>query len=165
VVDDAKGVHHIAVPGAPLPAVALFVPDVPMSTTRARGVLAATVSRHDAVYNVSRTALLVAAAAAGRHDLFAIATGDALHQRARESILPSMGVVLEAARSAGAMGAWLSGAGSTMAAFARDAAHARAVANAMEHAARGAGSTGRTIVTTVASEGAHVQVLRPASTR
>ena len=43
----------------------LFVPDVPMATEEARGLLPAMIDRQDAVFNIGRTALLVNALASG----------------------------------------------------------------------------------------------------
>lgn len=153
VRDERGAVHHVPVPVPAFPRVVLFVPDFPMPTHEARRVLPTTVSRHDAVFNLSRTALLVAALAAGRDELLGVATEDALHQKPREAIFPAMPALFRAAREAGALAAWLSGAGSTVAAFAREE-RAEAVAAALARAARDAGLTGLARVTTVDTRGA-----------
>lgn len=147
---------------AGLPRVALFVPDFTMATREARAVLPATLSRADAVFNLSRTALLVAALAGGHDALLAIGTEDALHQRPRaQALFPALYTLFDAARAAGALGAWLSGAGSTVAAFARPA-RAQAVADAMAAAARAQGISGRPLVATVDDAGAAVDAVTSA---
>jgi homoserine kinase len=69
------------------------------------------VSFDDAVANVQRASLLVAAVAAGRVDVLAEATRDRLHQPYRSALLPGLETFLLAAVAAGARGAFLSGAG------------------------------------------------------
>ncbi len=98
----------------------LFIPDQPMPTDEARGLLNDEVSREDAVYNIGRTALLVRALTTGDLSQLAIATEDRLHQPARQSIFFPMKNIFRAALSAGALGVFLSGAGSSVLAFARD---------------------------------------------
>jgi homoserine kinase len=139
----------------PLRAV-LFIPDLPISTEAARRVLPATVPLADAVYNLGRAALLVAALAAGDYRLLAEATRDRLHQPARTPLLPAMPALFDAALEAGALGACLSGAGSSLIAFADGTE--QAVAAAFEGAAARQGVPGRTCVTTVGVAGAEVVV-------
>lgn len=146
-------VHRVTVPVKSMPMIALFIPGFEMKTREARAVLPATLSRDDAVYNISRTALLVAALASGETGALDVATRDVLHQPARTKLFPAMPVLFAAARKAGAYGVWLSGAGSTLAAFAAEAT-ARNVAEAMASAARAQGITGRAVVTRAAKLGA-----------
>ena len=47
----------------------LFVPEVPMPTDEARGLLPAMIDRQDAVFNLGRTALLVNALASGKRSI------------------------------------------------------------------------------------------------
>ena len=68
----------------------LFVPDVEMPTNESRRALPTELSRQDAVYNIGRAALLVAALAGGRLELLDVATRDRLHQPARARIFPAM---------------------------------------------------------------------------
>lgn len=58
----------------------IFVPSTPMSTAEARALLPNKVDREDAVFNLSRTALLVLAFSTGRLELLRTATEDRLHQ-------------------------------------------------------------------------------------
>ncbi|MGH7480060.1 MAG: homoserine kinase, partial [Candidatus Methylomirabilales bacterium] len=71
----------------------------------------------DAVYNVGRAAMLVGALVAGDLGLLDEATRDRLHQPYRAKLLPGMEEVFEAGRRAGALAAFLSGAGSTVVAL------------------------------------------------
>ena len=65
----------------------------------------------DAVFNIGRSSLLVAALSAGRLDLIRHAMRDRLHQPYRAPLIPGMAEVLEGAVDHGALGAALSGAG------------------------------------------------------
>jgi homoserine kinase len=154
---DGGAVHRVTVPVREFPRVALFVPDFPMPTREARAVLPATLTRAQAVFNIARSSLLVAALAAGAHEALAVATEDALHQRPREAIFPAMPALFRAVLARGALGVWLSGAGSTVAAFARDEAGAARVADAMARAASEHGLTGRARVVAVDTGGATVE--------
>lgn len=94
------------------------VPEFSLSTHKSRGVLPANVSMQDAVFNVSRTAFLVAALCLGHVELLSMAMEDRLHQPYRCSLVPGMEQVWQAAKDAGAMSAALSGAGPCLLAFA-----------------------------------------------
>jgi homoserine kinase len=138
---------------------ALFVPDFPMPTGEARRVLPQQISRADAVYNISRVALLTTAIAESRFDLLEVATHDRLHQPYREAIFPAMPRLFKAAREAGAFGVFLSGAGSTILALCGD--NAPAVAEAMAAAGREIDLTGRALVAPVTSKGAEATPFQP----
>ncbi len=140
--------------GAPLRA-ALFIPDEELETAAARAVLPQTVKLGDAVHNLGRAALLVAALQAGRLDLLAEAMDDRLHQPARAALLPWLPSLLSAAREAGAAGAALSGAGTTVLALCAPGA-AHDVSRAMRDAAKALGVPGRTEVVDVGVPGARV---------
>lgn len=101
----------------PALAVAAIVPDVPLSTAQARRVLPERVPRADAVFNVQRACLLVAALQAGRLDLLADALDDRLHQPYRAPLLPGLAEALAEGRRPGLLGATLSGSGSTVLAW------------------------------------------------
>ena len=106
----------------PLPAelqCVVFIPETPMPTRKARAVLEAEVSRTDAVFNVGRTALLVASLALDRPEYLRLATQDRLHQPARQGVFREMKVLFDNALKAGAHGVFLSGAGSSVIALTR----------------------------------------------
>ena len=93
------------------------IPDFRLSTNKARQVIPASVPHRDAVYNVSRTALLVGAMASGRIEYLPDALGDRLHQPYRASLIPGMSDVFEAGKAAGALGVTMSGAGPSLMAY------------------------------------------------
>jgi homoserine kinase len=99
-------------------ALILAVPSFTLSTSKARGVLPDTVPRSDAIYNLSRTALLTQALASGRGDWLREAMQDRLHQPYRWSLIPEAQNVRTAAIDAGAWGVVISGAGPTLLALA-----------------------------------------------
>jgi homoserine kinase len=102
----------------PLQPVAV-IPASRMQTVAARRLLPEEVSHGDAAFTLARAALLGAAAAAGRADLFAAALDDRMHEPYRES---SLVMKLRADLPAGAKGATLSGSGPTVVVWADDAA-------------------------------------------
>ncbi len=120
-----------------------FVPDAPLRTKQARAVLPARVSRADAVFNLSRAALWVAALTQQRFELLALATQDRLHQPYRFKLIVGSEAIIGAALHAGARGAFISGAGSTIAAVSDRSLDA--IAAAMRRAAHSAGQSGRVL--------------------
>jgi homoserine kinase len=134
----------------------LFVPSFVMRTRRARQLLPKLVPHRDAVFNASRTALLVSAFQSGRFDLLRVAMQDRLHQPYRSQLFPAMGSIFEAALAAGACGACLSGAGSAILAFTTD--RQSLIGEAMQRAALGRGVEGRWLTADVARAGAEVVV-------
>ena len=133
---------------------ALFIPDFDMPTHESRERLPVSLTRGQAVHNIARAALVVAAITQRRYDLLATATQDILHQPARATLFPAMNPALTAARQAGAHGAYLSGGGSTLAAFVTD--HAESVAGAMQEAAAAHGIGGVTRVVSLSGRGTEV---------
>ena len=89
----------------------LALPPASLPTERARALLPATYSRADAVANVQRASLLVAAFALGRGDLLRIAMQDSLHQPYRMEACPMLPLLLPLAGTPGVLGVALSGAG------------------------------------------------------
>jgi homoserine kinase len=96
----------------------LFIPDLRLGTGAMRAALPVTVPLADAVANLGAVAIGVAGLATGRHDLLRRLTVDRLHEPYRAAIYPQLPRMVEAARTAGALGACLSGAGSAILAFA-----------------------------------------------
>jgi homoserine kinase len=90
------------------------IPDFELSTAKARALLPKQVSRQDAVFNASHTALFLSALQNRRHDLLGAAMQDKLHQPYRKKLIPGWDDVLAAAKKAGAFGVCLSGAGPTI---------------------------------------------------
>ncbi|MFZ4718921.1 MAG: homoserine kinase [Ilumatobacteraceae bacterium] len=116
VVATAGG-HAVRVPMNFDPAMVMWVPSFVTSTDESRTKLRNEVPMADVVFNVGRTALLVAALAAGAVDVLREATQDRLHQDVRLAAAEPSRAALEAALDAGAWAAWLSGSGPTVAAM------------------------------------------------
>ena len=95
----------------------LFIPDLRLGTGAMRAALPATVPLADAVANLGAVAVGVAGLATGHYDLLRRLTVDRLHEPYRAAVYPQLPGLVEAARSAGALGACLSGAGSAILAF------------------------------------------------
>lgn len=87
-----------------------------LSTAKARGVLPRTVPMADAVFGMSRTALLAASLASADYDRLLAATEDRLHQPARFQIATDAGALCATLRARG-YAAFLSGAGPSVAAL------------------------------------------------
>lgn len=131
----------------------VLIPEIESATREARAVLPAQIPRADAVFNVQRVSLLLAALAGGRADLLDRAMQDRLHQPYRQRLFPWMEAIATAGRRAGALGCVLSGAGPSMLAAVRQR-DGGAVAEAMERALRAAGIGGRAIALPVDPVGA-----------
>lgn len=129
VVASAGG-RSVRVPMGFEPAVVVWWPSTETSTARSRAALPATVPFEDAVFNVGRAALLVAALASGDRDALAEATRDRLHQDVRLARSPESAAALAVLQECGVLACWLSGSGPTVAAFV-DPADAAAVLAAL----------------------------------
>ncbi len=92
-----------------------WVPEMVTATDESRASLSPTVDRNDAIFNLGRMGLLLAALYEGRPDLLREATEDRLHQPARFAEQPLSAAALRAGIDAGAFCGWLSGSGPTVA--------------------------------------------------
>src|SRR5215468_8971232 len=101
--------------------VVLCIPEVEMETAKMRAVLPQMVTRHDAIYNLQRAALLQAALSERRFDLLSEALRDRLHQPLRAPLAPGLSEVLkmndETDKHPGLLGVAISGAGSALIVF------------------------------------------------
>jgi len=116
IVATADG-RAVRVPLAFDPAIVVWIPSFTTSTDESRTKMGRDVPLDDAVFNIGRTALLVAALAAGDVAALRSATQDRLHQDVRLSSVEPSRAALEAALDAGAWCSWLSGSGPTVAAM------------------------------------------------
>jgi homoserine kinase len=98
------------------------------------------------VSNMSRIAIGVAGIASGRFELLADLTVDRIHEPYRSVAYPQLPRLTGAARAAGALGAFLSGAGSTVLAFVAPGADAAPVEAALAGAAAAVDLAGRTTI-------------------
>ena len=132
----------------------LFIPERRIATADARAVLPQHLNVADAVHNMARVALLVAGMATNHPEYLDIATQDRLHQPYRQPLFPAMKLLMKAARDAGALGAFMSGSGSTVLALTQG--REMTVAYEMAEAARQASVEGTVKVVQPTPLGAHL---------
>jgi homoserine kinase len=96
--------------------VGLVVPDFELPTSKARAVLPDCYSRADAIFNVQRSALLIAALGTGSTQAFPTAIEDRMHQPYRLELVPGLEEILKL-RAPGLLGCALSGAGPSVLVF------------------------------------------------
>jgi homoserine kinase len=123
----------------------LLIPDFEIQTSAARKILPARVSRTDAVASAGNACAITAAFASRDYENLRGAFTDHLHQPFRARLIPFLPRVVAAAEKAGALGAFLSGSGSTICAV--TLRNPGKVAAAMQRATR---STSSKIVITAA---------------
>jgi homoserine kinase len=138
----------------------VLVPEVEGSTAEARAALPSEYSRADAVFNLQRASLLLAALMTGRAELLGVAMEDRLHQPYRFKLFPWLDEVIPAAIRAGALACALSGAGPS--ALAVTQGPGEAVGQAMVEALHRAGVAGRALSLVVDISGA---IVEPAPSR
>jgi homoserine kinase len=138
--------------------VVAWIPERKLPTAEMRRVLPDSVPRADAVANLTRVAIGVAGLASGRPDVLSLLTEDRLHEPYRAQVYPELPQLISAARAAGALGACLAGAGSTVVAFvdATDESSADQVGAAFRSTATRLGQPGRLAVLNPRSAGAIV---------
>lgn len=88
-----------------------LIPNFTLSTKESRAVLPKEVSFHDAVFNVGRTALMLASLMNGDLDLLNFSIDDKLHQNYRASLIPEYHLIIEKLSALDIKGSFLSGAG------------------------------------------------------
>ena len=94
----------------------LLISELEIQTPRARRILPARISHSAAVENCANACALTAAFASQDYEKLRGAFTDHLHQPFRSKLVPFLPSVIAAAEKAGALGAFLSGSGSTIAA-------------------------------------------------
>ncbi len=112
-----RGLHIERLPVAGMK-VAVVLPDFSLPTSEARAALPAKVLLPDAVFNASRTPLLIRALETADYGKLALAMQDKLHQPYRVPLVPGLADAFAAAQAAGAAAVALSGAGPSLIAFA-----------------------------------------------
>ena len=129
----------------------LFVPEVEIRTSRALNVLPSKISHTAAVQNCTNACALTAAFVSQDYQKLRGVFADHLHQPFRAKLIPFLPRVIAAAEKAGALGAFLSGSGSTIAAVTLNSP--KKIADAVAHAAK---APGRTIITHADNLGAKI---------
>jgi homoserine kinase len=133
--------------------VVVCVPDVEVSTDAARQALPASYEREDVVRTLGSLAWLMHGLMTADADSLRAAGDDRIHHPYRAPLIGPVDAVLDAARDAGAAHAFISGSGSTLAAFVVDG-DAAAVGAAMRETLARSGIASDARVVTPASEGA-----------
>jgi homoserine kinase len=134
----------------------LLIPDFEIATKEARGLLPPRVDRLHAVENCRNACAITAAFASREYQSLRGAFADHLHQPFRKKLIPFLDKVIVAAEAAGALGAFLSGSGSTICAISLRSPEK--VSQAMLAAAASPGA--RTIITAADNRGARLLSLR-----
>lgn len=93
---------------------AAVIPDFELKTSLARSVLPKQVAHSDAVFNLSRAALMSASLTTGSYHNLQYAAGDRLHQDYRLPLITGAEEVMRLMNEAGAYCSYISGAGSTL---------------------------------------------------
>lgn len=94
----------------------LLIPALEVKTSLARRILPGRVSRLEAIETCANACSITAAFASHNYHSLRESFGDHLHQPFRKKLIPFLSRVIAAAEDAGALGAFLSGSGSTIAA-------------------------------------------------
>jgi homoserine kinase len=131
-------------------------PKMPLETTASRAALPKSIEHADAVHNLQRSALFLAALEARRYDLLWDAMRDRLHQSYRQALIPGLAAALSIPRMSGLLGIALSGSGPSVIALATDHFKEIGKALASHFAQNGAPATVRNLA--VATEGAHLRI-------
>ena len=133
----------------------LLVPELEIETARARRILPSKISRVAAVQNSANACAITAAFASRDYDKMRGAFSDNLHQPFRTKLIQFLPRVIAAAERGGALGAFLSGSGSAIAAVTLEAPEKISVAMA-----RAAAVPAHTIITHADNRGAQVLPVR-----
>jgi homoserine kinase len=133
----------------------LLVPDLKIETTHARRILPSKISRVAAVENCANACAVTAAFASRDYEKMRGTFSDNLHQPFRAKLIQFLPRVIAAAARAGALGAFLSGSGSAIAAVTLEAPEKIAAAMA-----RAAAVPAHTIITHADNRGALVLPIR-----
>jgi homoserine kinase len=129
----------------------LFIPDLEIQTSKARNILPSKILHAAAAQNCGNACALTAAFVSHDYQTLRSAFADHLHQPFRAKLIPFLPRTIAAAEKAGALGAFLSGSGSTVAAVTLHSS--KKIAIAMAHAAQ---TRGRTIITQADNVGAKI---------
>ena len=111
---EGERVYSVSVPVSDKIRFAVFIPPFELKTEKARAVLPAQYSRSDAVYNLSRSALMTASLFSGSLENLRVAVGDRIHQPYRSGLIEGLDSVFRMSYELGSLGAYVSGAGPTI---------------------------------------------------
>lgn len=128
---DGGRVYSAPLPVHPSLRFVVLSPDYTLSTHAARAALPASVPFSDAVFNLSRLALLPRALADGDTELLALCLADRLHQPYRRALIAGLDEVRASAEALGCRAFCVSGAGPSLLCVSRDASFAAELADAV----------------------------------
>ena len=111
---EAGRVYSVSVPVSEKIRFALFIPPFELKTEKARSVLPETYARADAVYNLSRSALMTASLFSGKLENLRVAVQDKIHQPYRSGLIDHLDSVFRLSYELGSLGTYVSGAGPTI---------------------------------------------------
>ena len=131
-----------------------LVPELRLSTEAARALLPKQVPFRHAVENSQRTARIAAAFCTGDYTSLRGMFVDHLHQPYRQVLIPGFADILASAQTAGALGSFLSGAGSCLMALTLD--NVEGISTAMLDAAKKHDLPARVIVLHADNDGARI---------
>ena len=111
---EGERVYSVSVPISDKIRFAVFVPPFELKTELARKMLPESYSREDAVYNLSRSALMTASLFSGKIENLRVAVQDRLHQPYRSGLIEHYDQVFRITYELGSLGTYVSGAGPTI---------------------------------------------------
>ena len=112
-VSDGKEIRSVKFPVSKKLFFTALIPDFEVSTSEARAVLPKEIQRSDAIYNMSRVALLPYAFSSGDSELIKTVTKDKIHEQYRKKLFKNVSEVEKICYGCGALTFNISGAGST----------------------------------------------------
>ena len=108
---EGKNVYYDSVPVNDKIMFAVFIPPFQLKTSLARQALPELYSKEDAVYNLSRSALMTASLLSGNFENLKIAVQDKLHQPYRIKFIEGLDKVFRISYDLGSYGTYITGAG------------------------------------------------------
>ena len=111
---EAGRVYSVSVPVSEKIRFAVFHPPFELKTETARSVLPDSYQRADAVYNLSRSALMTASLFSGATENLRVAVQDKIHQPYRLGLIQDGDAVFRLSYELGSLGTYISGAGPTI---------------------------------------------------
>lgn len=131
----------------------VFIPEATGATSAARAALPANVPLSDAAFNLAAAASLSIGFARRNYEAISAGMHDRLHEPYRSRLFPHLTPMTEAARLTGAIGACLSGAGSSILALATPEV-APAVRDVFARTAQRINEPGNAVILDIAARGA-----------
>lgn len=97
-----------------------IIPNFKLSTELARSVLPSSISFKDAIFNISRAALMVSSFTTGKYELLKSSCKDALHEKYRSPLIENFDKVYDKCMELDVLATFLSGAGPTIVAVIKE---------------------------------------------